>query len=96
MRALYCKEALYLCDFLGARPDFLSPSGSVHCSNHILFILWMYNFKPNTIVTSSLTGLYQLVYTGILPFPDCGDFVASLVAGVFSFMVEGRVGSVKG
>ena len=34
--------------------------------------------------------------TGIIPFSDCGDFVASLVAGVVSFMVEGRVGSVKG
>ena len=34
--------------------------------------------------------------TGIIPFSECGDFVASLVAGVVSFMVEGRVGSVKG
>ena len=34
--------------------------------------------------------------TGIIPFSDCGYFVASLVAGVVSFMVEGRVGSVKG
>ena len=36
------------------------------------------------------------MFTGIIPFSDCGDFVASLVAGVVSFMVEGRVGSVKG
>ena len=37
-----------------------------------------------------------IIITGIIPFSDCGDFVASLVAGVVSFMVEGRVGSVKG
>ena len=34
--------------------------------------------------------------TGIIPFSDCGEFAASLVSGVVSFMVEGRVGSVKG
>ena len=36
------------------------------------------------------------LFTGIIPFSDCGDFVASLVSGVVSFMAEGRVGSVKG
>ena len=35
-------------------------------------------------------------FTGIIPFSDCGEFAASLVSGVVSFMVEGRVGSVKG
>ena len=34
--------------------------------------------------------------TGIIPFSDCGEFAASLVSGVVSLMVEGRVGSVKG
>ena len=34
--------------------------------------------------------------TGIIPFSDCGEFAASLVSGVISFMVEGTVGSVKG
>ena len=34
--------------------------------------------------------------TGIIPFSDCREFAASLVSGVVSFMVEGRVGSVKG
>ena len=34
--------------------------------------------------------------TGIIPFSDCEEFAASLVSGVVSFMVEGRVGSVKG
>ena len=34
--------------------------------------------------------------TGIIPFSDCGEFAASLVSGVVSFMMEGRVGSVKG
>ena len=34
--------------------------------------------------------------TGIIPFSDCGEFEASLVSGVVSFMVEGRVGFVKG
>ena len=37
-----------------------------------------------------------VIYTGIIPFSDCGEFAASLVSGVVSFMVEGRVGSVKG
>ena len=31
-------------------------------------------------------------FTGIIPFSDCGEFAASLVSGVVSFMVEGRVG----
>ena len=35
-------------------------------------------------------------FTGIIPFSDCGEFAASLVSGVVSFMVEGRVGFVKG
>ena len=34
--------------------------------------------------------------TGIIPFSDCGEFAASLVSGVVSVVVEGRVGSVKG
>ena len=34
--------------------------------------------------------------TGIIPFSDCGEFAVSLVSGVVSFMVEGRVGFVKG
>ena len=47
--------------------------------------------------SSFLFGWYSRThFTGIIPFSDCGDFVASLVAGVVSFMVEGRVGSVKG
>ena len=36
------------------------------------------------------------LFTGIIPFSDCGEFAASLVSGVVSLMVEGRVGSVKG
>ena len=38
-----------------------------------------------------------LIYsvTGIIPFSDCGEFAASLVSVVVSFMAEGRVGSVK-
>ena len=40
---------------------------------------------------------FVLFYTtGIIPFSDCGEFAASLVSGVVSFMLEGRVGSVKG
>ena len=38
----------------------------------------------------------QIFITGIIPFSDCGEFAASLVSGVVSFMMEGRVGSVKG
>ena len=39
--------------------------------------------------------LMPTTYTGIIPYSDCGEFAASLVSGVVSFMVEGRVGSVK-
>ena len=42
------------------------------------------------------TASVRLFFTGIIPFSDCGEFAASLVSGVVSFMVEGRVGSVKG
>ena len=45
---------------------------------------------------ASLTVNIDLSDTGIIPFSDCGEFAASLVSGVVSFMVEGRVGSVKG
>ena len=45
----------------------------------------------------SLEGSFDKINnTGIIPFSDCGEFAASLVSGVVSFMVEGRVGSVKG
>ena len=43
-----------------------------------------------------LRKFFYLIPTGIIPFSDCGEFAASLVSGVVSFMVEGRVGSVKG
>ena len=43
------------------------------------------------------TNQFKVLYiTGIVPFSDSGLFAASLVSGVVSFMVEGRVGSVKG
>ena len=36
------------------------------------------------------------INTGIIPFSDCGELAASPVSEVISFMVEGKVGSVKG
>ena len=53
-------------------------------------------FQHN-IFKHNISGfIMERVTTGIIPFSDCGEFAASLVSGVVSFMVEGRVGSVKG
>ena len=73
---------------------------SIHgkCLENI--ILW--NQKVNNVGSCYVAlGCWVCMYlwgycTGIIPFSDCGEFAASLVSGVVSFMVEGRVGSVKG
>ena len=59
-----------------------SPLMHIPLSNTLLFL-----FSNKMWVTKA---------TGIIPFSDCGEFAASLVSGVVSFMVEGRVGFVKG
>ena len=51
-------------------------------------------YSATTMMTSFSLQLKQT--HGIIPFSDCGEYAASLVSVVVSFMVEGRVGSVKG
>ena len=63
----------------------------VHCKMRCLFAV-----SSRFVHRASLTVNIDLSDTGIIPFSDCGEFAASLVSGVVSFMVEGRVGSVKG
>ena len=45
---------------------------------------------------SNMYNLTMKCCTGIIPFSDRRQFSASPVSGVVCFMVEGRVGSVKG
>ena len=55
------------------------------------------SLEPSMLYCSFYFQNMSLFYvTGIIPFSDCGEIATSLVSGVVSFMVEGRVGSVKG
>ena len=78
---------------------YMRESYSIRCK--MLFLVFVVKYINKKDIKKEIwlhfnCGICFYMYTGIIPFSDCGDFVASLVSGVVSFMAEGRVGSVKG